>query len=93
MIDLLIDCPREWVAQRAGKTSVPQIFFNSRHVGGNEELNHAFSDPELKQELLLLLEEDYVGQNKEKFVLRQAPNISLAETQESAGMQRYFHFL
>ena len=29
---------REWVEKRTGKTSVPQIFFNSTYVGGNHEL-------------------------------------------------------
>ena len=27
---------REWVQKRTGKTSVPQIFFNATHVGGNK---------------------------------------------------------
>ena len=29
---------RAWLQQRTGKTSVPQIFFNSKYVGGNKEL-------------------------------------------------------
>ena len=49
---------REWVAKRTGKTSVPQIFFNSTYVGGNLELNKAFSNPEKKAELLKVLEEE-----------------------------------
>ena len=49
---------REWVAKRTGKTSVPQIFFNSTYVGGNLELNKAFSNPERKAELLKVLEEE-----------------------------------
>ena len=27
-----------WLTEATGKTSVPQIFFNSRHIGGNSEL-------------------------------------------------------
>ena len=29
---------RPWLKEATGKTSVPQIFFNSRHIGGNSEL-------------------------------------------------------
>ena len=29
---------RPWLRETTGKTSVPQIFFNSRHIGGNSEL-------------------------------------------------------
>ena len=29
---------RPWLREATGKTSVPQIFFNSRHIGGNSEL-------------------------------------------------------
>ena len=28
---------REWLKEKTGKTSVPQIFFNKTHVGGNAE--------------------------------------------------------
>ena len=29
---------REWLRDRTGKTSVPQIFFNDKLIGGNEQL-------------------------------------------------------
>ena len=28
---------REWLKEKTGKTSVPQIFFNKTHIGGNAE--------------------------------------------------------
>ena len=31
---------RSWVQEKTGKTSVPQIFFNARHIGGNAELQN-----------------------------------------------------
>jgi glutaredoxin len=34
---------REPMKQRTGKTSVPQIFFNNIHVGGNEDLQKIVS--------------------------------------------------
>ena len=38
---------RDWLTERTGKTSVPQIFFNARHVGGNEELQRLVADQDL----------------------------------------------
>ena len=35
---------REWLTERTGKTSVPQIFFNAKHVGGNEDLQSLVAD-------------------------------------------------
>ena len=35
---------RAFVKERTGKTTVPQIFFNNHHVGGNEELQTLVSD-------------------------------------------------
>ena len=35
---------REWLTERTGKTSVPQIFFNGKHIGGNEELQAIVAD-------------------------------------------------
>ena len=29
---------REWLQKRVEKTSVPQIFFNDRYIGGNHDL-------------------------------------------------------
>ena len=29
---------REWVRAKTGRTSVPQIFFHSKYIGGNVEL-------------------------------------------------------
>ena len=49
---------REWVQHRTGKTSVPQIFFNSRHVGGNKELQDALDTEESREELLQTLDSE-----------------------------------
>ncbi|XP_059099524.1 uncharacterized protein LOC131893495 isoform X1 [Tigriopus californicus] len=45
---------RDWLKERTGKSSVPQIFFNNNHIGGNdafqklvkdqEEFNHVLRD-------------------------------------------------
>ena len=35
---------RGWLTERTGKTSVPQIFFNARHIGGNEQLQAIAAD-------------------------------------------------
>ena len=35
---------REWLKEKTGKTSVPQIFFNKTHVGGNSEFQALIKD-------------------------------------------------
>jgi len=35
---------REWLSERTGKTSVPQIFFNAKYIGGNEQLQSLVAD-------------------------------------------------
>eukprot|EP00095_Tigriopus_kingsejongensis_P004820 maker-scaffold769_size100554-snap-gene-0.19 protein:Tk04820 transcript:maker-scaffold769_size100554-snap-gene-0.19-mRNA-1 annotation:"PREDICTED: uncharacterized protein LOC102804375" len=35
---------REWVKERTGKSSVPQIFFNEEHIGGNAEFQKLVAD-------------------------------------------------
>ena len=48
---------RSWLKlATGGKTSVPQIFFNKRYVGGNHELQQIMA-AEDKQEWKLLLDE------------------------------------
>ena len=48
---------RSWLKfATGGKTSVPQIFFNKRYVGGNHELQQIMA-AEGKQEWKLLLDE------------------------------------
>ena len=37
---------REWLKERTGRSSVPQIFFNAKHVGGNEEFQKLVKDQE-----------------------------------------------
>jgi glutaredoxin len=37
---------RNWLIERTGKTSVPQIFFNERLIGGAEELHALVVDEE-----------------------------------------------
>ena len=36
---------REWVREKTGKSTVPQIFFNALHIGGNSELQKLVSTP------------------------------------------------
>jgi len=55
-LDKYPDSVRNWVLERTGKTSVPQIFFNRRHVGGNRELQDAFKDEATRQTLIQQLE-------------------------------------
>jgi hypothetical protein len=43
---------REWVKEKTGKTSVPQIFFNAAYIGGNKELQAVLDDPEQRAEAL-----------------------------------------
>ena len=43
---------REWLRERTGKTSVPQIFFNATHVGGNEDLQEMVADKEAFEKAL-----------------------------------------
>ena len=43
---------REWVKVKTGKTSVPQIFFNAKYIGGNKELQSILDDPELRETAL-----------------------------------------
>jgi len=49
---------RLWVQEKTGKTSVPQIFFNSRYIGGNKELQEALDNEEEKKELLDVLSQE-----------------------------------
>ena len=49
---------REWVKEKTGKTSVPQIFFNAAYIGGNKELQVALDDPEKRKEALDLLKSE-----------------------------------
>ena len=34
---------RDWLRKYTGKSSVPQIFFNNKHIGGNEDLQNLVS--------------------------------------------------
>ena len=43
---------REWVKEKTGKTSVPQIFFNKHHIGGNAEFQALVKDDVKFQELV-----------------------------------------
>jgi len=43
---------REWVKEKTGKTSVPQIFFNAAYIGGNKELQATLDDPEQREAAL-----------------------------------------
>ena len=43
---------REWVKEKTGKTSVPQIFFNAAYIGGNKELQATLDNPEQREAAL-----------------------------------------
>ena len=43
---------REWLKERTGKSSVPQIFFNTQHIGGNEDLQKLVKDQEAFDKVL-----------------------------------------
>ncbi len=43
---------REWLRDRTGKSSVPQIFFNERLVGGNEDLQKLVADEDKFKEMV-----------------------------------------
>ena len=43
---------REWVREKTGKTSVPQIFFNAFYIGGNNELQATLDDPQQREQAL-----------------------------------------
>lgn len=44
---------RQWLQEKTGKTSVPQIFFNSTHIGGNKELQDLIKESGEEWEALL----------------------------------------
>ena len=48
-VDKFPDHVRDWVREKTGKTSVPQIFFNSTYIGGNKELQDALNDDEKRK--------------------------------------------
>ena len=43
---------REWLKERTGKSSVPQIFFNGTHVGGNEDFQKLVKDQKAFDQIL-----------------------------------------
>jgi len=49
---------RKWVQDKTGKTSVPQIFFNSKYIGGNKELQEALDNEKEKKSLLEILSQE-----------------------------------
>ena len=55
-VDKFPDHVREWVREKTGKTSVPQIFFNSSYIGGNKELQEALNDTDKRKSILDLLD-------------------------------------
>ena len=55
---------REWLQHTTGKTSVPQIFFNSTHVGGNKELQEALNATEAREELFKILNQEPVTEDQ-----------------------------
>ena len=57
-VDKFPDHVREWVREKTGKTSVPQIFFNSSYIGGNKELQEDLDDVEKRKNILDILESE-----------------------------------
>ena len=43
---------REWLKEKTGKTSVPQIFFNKNYIGGNQEFQEIIKESDKFQPLL-----------------------------------------
>ena len=54
-VDKFPDHVRDWVRQKTGKTSVPQIFFNSTYIGGNKELQEALNEADKRKTILEIL--------------------------------------
>ena len=54
-VDKFPDHVRDWVREKTGKTSVPQIFFNSTYIGGNKELQEALNADEKRKSILEIL--------------------------------------
>jgi len=50
---------REWVQENTGKTSVPQIYFNSQYIGGNQEFQQQWKDQTEKETLLAILKNKF----------------------------------
>jgi len=48
-VDRFPSSVREWVREKTGKTSVPQIFFNAAYIGGNKELQATLDDTEQRK--------------------------------------------
>ncbi|PVD23300.1 hypothetical protein C0Q70_16566 [Pomacea canaliculata] len=53
-LDIYPKSVREYVQQRTGRSTVPQIFFNATHIGGNDDLQKLVQD---KAKLDSLIEE------------------------------------
>ena len=53
-----------FLQESTGKSSVPQIFFNEFHVGGNSDLQSIVEDELQWAELLRKLDEPFVPTNK-----------------------------
>lgn len=79
---------RDVMINTTNKRTVPQIFFNERHVGGNEELQN-LSDSEMS-ELIDLVKQNVAGENAPS--LPKEPSIDTAalrqEDDDLAGLVR-----
>ncbi|XP_006819587.1 uncharacterized protein LOC102804375 [Saccoglossus kowalevskii] len=80
-IDNYPDSVREEVKERTGKTSVPQIFFNAKHIGGNAELQELVKD---KTQLDTLI--DDVTNNEVPPDAPQLPDPSLMKNPEIGNL-------
>ena len=77
---------REWVKEKTGKTSVPQIFFNKIYIGGNKEFQEAVKDESKFQELLEEIQNNEAPDDSDPLL----PNPSEA-VQASSSLTGEFH--
>ena len=67
---------REWVKEKTGKTSVPQIFFNKEYIGGNKEFQETIKDDTKFQALLDEVQKNEVLDDKDPLLPNPADAIN-----------------
>ena len=103
-VDKFPDHVRDWVREKTGKTSVPQIFFNSTYIGGNKELQEALNDEERRKTVLEVLSTEpgddmpvlpspgealsVDGELEAEYELETDPNFHLIERMIEKGLPR-----
>ncbi|XP_033644944.1 uncharacterized protein LOC117304534 [Asterias rubens] len=79
-VDKYQESVRKDLVERTGKRTVPQIFFNTHHVGGNDDLQELVQDKERLQKLIQEVEE-----NESPADAPQVPDTSLKNTSGTDG--------